>query len=88
MRRAYAVGPKNACGFYLIVPGQVWHIPEVQARGTTPLAPRLYATGFGAHDIATIPADALFLGARQGAVLLCDDDDPRLSFWDFLVDEC
>jgi hypothetical protein len=74
-------------GLYLVSTDQVWHVPEAQARNEQPFNPGLYATGMGNGDIAATPDGGLLLGAREDAVLLHDDQDPRLGFWDFVADE-
>jgi hypothetical protein len=80
-------GMRGQEGLYLVATGQVWHVPEAQARSEQPFNPDLYATGIGAGDIAATPDGGLLLGASEDAVLLHDDQDPRLGFWDFVADE-
>jgi hypothetical protein len=80
-------GAPGQGGLYLAASSHVWHIPEAQAHGRAPVAPSLYVTGLHPHSITATPDGALLLATSQGAVMLRDNGDPRLSFRDFIVDE-
>lgn len=74
-------------GLYLVASPHVWHIPAAQAHGRDPMTPSPYVTGLNPRRIAATPDGALLLATSEGAVMLHDDSDPRLSFRDFVVDE-
>ena len=75
-------------GAYVLTATGITHVPRFQANGLLPFAPIPY-TGLGTsyNDIVSTPCGRLLLGGDAGAAMMRDDQDTRLGFEPWAMDE-
>jgi len=75
-------------GAYILTGTGITHVPKFQATGLLAFNPILYASlDTPAHDLDRTPCGRLLIGGDGGAQILRDDQDSRLDFESWVLDE-